>query len=119
MVTLANVLVALVALAQIWCMIVEMFLWRTPVGVGNYNLSQEFADASAKLAANKGIYNGLLATGLIWSLAVEPHSFALQVFCLGCAIVAGVYCAATVSRRIFFVQALPAAVALALVALAH
>lgn len=117
--TLATILVVLVAATQVWCMIMDMFLWRTPIGVGNYGLTQEFANASAKIAANKGLYQGLLAAGLVWSLIVAPQGFALQAFCLGCATVAGAYCAATVSRRFLYLQALPAAAALVVALAAH
>jgi len=115
MATLANYLVGLSALGQLWCLVLGMFLWRTPVGVANYDMTQDFANASAKLAANQALYNGFLAIGLIWSLMAASHGFELKIFFLVCAIVAGSHCAATVSRRAFYVQALPAVAALALV----
>ncbi|WP_298350796.1 DUF1304 domain-containing protein [Rhodoblastus sp.] len=115
MAAIANYLVALSAAGQIWCLVLGMFLWRTPLGVTNYDMTQEFANASAKLAANQGLYNGFLAMGLMWSLVAASHGFELKVFFLVCAIVAGSHCAATVSRRIFYVQALPAIAALTLV----
>lgn len=111
--TLALVLVAIVAAEHVWFLILEMFLWRTPIGITTFDNTQEFADASAALAANMGLYNGFLAAGLVWSLFSAPHGFALKVFFLGCVIVAGLYGAATVHKRIALVQALPAALALA------
>lgn len=113
--TVANYLVALSALGQFWCLVLGMFLWRTPLGVTNYDMTQEFANASAKLAANQSLYNGFLAIGLVWSLVAASHAFELKIFFLICAIVAGSHCAATVSRRVFYLQALPAIAALALV----
>ncbi len=115
MAAIANYLVALSAVGQIWCLVLGMFLWRTPVGVTNYDMTQEFANASAKLAAHQSLYNGFLATGLMWSLLAASHAFELKVFFLACAIVAGSHCAATVSRRIFYVSAVPAIAALAFV----
>jgi putative membrane protein len=81
-------------------------------------MDQDFADRSATLAANQGLYNGFLAAGLIWGLlAADPVGFQVRVFFLICVIVAGLYGAATVSRRILLVQALPAVLALAAVGL--
>jgi len=90
-----------------------MFLWRTPRGLRSFGTTQAFADESATLAANQGLYNGFLVAGLVWGLvASDPVGFQVKVFFLACVIVAGVYGAATVSRRILVVQAIPAAVAL-------
>ena len=83
-------------------------------------MDQDFADRSATLAANQGLYNGFLAAGLAWGLvAADPVGFQVRVFFLGCVVVAGLYGAATVSRRILLVQAIPAAVALLAVLAAH
>jgi len=112
----AHVVIALVSAAHVWFLVLEMFLWRKPFGLRTFGQSQEKADASATLAANQGLYNGFLAAGLAWSLVTSgPEAFAFQVFFLGCVVVAGVYGAATVSPRIFFLQALPAIVGLGLV----
>ena len=102
--------VVIVALQHIFFMILEMFLWTKPIGLQVFRQSLEKAEASAVLAANQGLYNGFLAAGLIWS-ACHPDPVVgkqLQIFFLGCVVVAGVYGAATVSKNIFFVQALPA-----------
>ena len=113
MVTIAAVLVAIVAAIHVYIVILEMFLWRTPRGLKSFGTTQAFADESATLAANQGLYNGFLVAGLVWGLiASDPIGFQVKVFFLACVIVAGVYGAATVSRRILFVQAVPAAVAL-------
>jgi len=116
----ANVLVGLVALIHIYFLVLEMFLWRTPVGRRIFGTDQAFADQAAALAANQGLYNGFLAAGLVWSLiAADPVGFQAKVFFLICVIIAGLYGGITVTRRILLFQALPAAVALALVLLAR
>ena len=114
----ATVLIALTALIHVWILVLEMFLWRTPIGLRSFGTTPEQAETMAVLAANQGLYNGILAAGLGWSLvAPEPTAFAFRVFFLGAVIVAGIYGAATVSRRILLVQALPAALGLAAVLL--
>jgi putative membrane protein len=117
---IANVLVALVALLHVYFLVLEMFLWTRPLGLKTFGQSLEKATDSAVLAANQGLYNGLLAAGLIWGVVHPNPAFGFQIkaFFLGCVIVAGVYGAATVSRRILFVQAAPAALALIVVWLA-
>jgi putative membrane protein len=113
MAALATILVLLIALLHGYILVLEMFLWRTERGRRAFGTDQEFADKSAALAANQGLYNGFLAAGLIWAL-LDPHShaFELKIFFLTCVIVAGVYGGLTATRKILFVQALPAAVAL-------
>lgn len=108
-----NALIGLVALMHIGFLILEMFLWRGPVGRKVFGLKPEFAQESAKLAANQGLYNGFLAAGLIWGLMQGPAGFDTKVFFLGCVIVAAVFGALTVKPTILIVQGLPAVVALA------
>lgn len=108
-----NVAVALVAMEHVYILILEMFLWNKPLGLKTFNLTQEFADASQALAANQGLYNGFLAAGLFFGLFTGNRTF--KLFFLACVIVAGVFGAATAAPKIFFTQALPAIVALALV----
>jgi putative membrane protein len=116
----AAVLVALVALIHASILVLEMFLWNTPRGRQAFGTTPEQAETMATLAANQGLYNGFLAAGLALSLVVaEPTALAFKVFFLACVIVAGVYGALTVSRRILIVQALPAVVALIAVLLAR
>jgi len=113
----AAVVIAVVAALHIYFLVLEMFLWRTPFGLRTFRMTKEVADSSAVLAANQGLYNGFLAAGLLWSLlayGVEGGRPILTFFLL-CVIVAGIYGAATVSRRILFIQAVPAAIALVLV----
>ena len=120
MIWIANILVALVAVLHVYFLILEMFLWTKPLGLKTFRNSLEKATDSAVLAANQGLYNGFLAAGLVWGLVQGAPGFAFQIktFFLLCVIVAGVYGAATVSRRILFVQAAPAAMALILLWLA-
>jgi putative membrane protein len=112
---LANLLVALVALLHAGFLVLEMFLWTTPFGLKTFNMTPEFAASSATLAANQGLYNGFLAAGLLWGLGFGSAGDPIKLFFLGCVVVAGVFGALTVSRRILWVQALPGALALALV----
>ncbi|HEX3785653.1 MAG TPA: DUF1304 domain-containing protein [Pseudonocardiaceae bacterium] len=116
----ANILVGVVAAIHVYIVILEMFLWKTPRGQRAFDLTPEFAEQTAALAANQGLYNGFLAAGLIWGLiAGDPVGYAAKLFFLICVIIAGIYGTATASRRILFVQALPGAVALVLVLVAH
>lgn len=120
MIVVGNILVVLVAALHVYFMVLEMFLWTRPRGLKTFGNSLQKAQDSAVLAANQGLYNGFLAVGLIWGVLHRDPSFALQIktFFLLCVIVAGVYGAASVSRKILFVQALPAALALVLIWLA-
>ena len=113
----ANVLVALVALLHVYILVLEMFLWETPRGRKAFGLTPEFAAQTKVLAANQGLYNGFLAAGLFWGLSMGTAGRPVQLFFLGCVIVAGIYGAATANRRILFIQALPAAIAMAAVLL--
>ena len=117
--TVANAAVGLVAALHLYFLTLEMFFWNKPLGRKAFGLTPEFAESTAALAANQGLYNGFLAAGLIWGLSRGDAGFAIEVFFLGCVIVAGVFGAATASRKILFVQAIPGALALALVLLAR
>jgi putative membrane protein len=120
MILIANILVAVVAALHLYFLILEMFLWTRPLGLKTFRNTPEKAAQSAVLAANQGLYNGFLAAGLVWGLLQGDPGFAFQikVFFLLCVIVAGLYGAASVSRRILYVQAAPAALALILLWLA-
>ena len=115
----ADLLVALVALLHVYFLVLEMFLWDKPLGLRTFRHSAEEAAASKVLAANQGLYNGFLAAGLAWGLWLGAGGTSVKLFFLGCVIVAGVYGAATVGKKILFVQALPAALAMALVLAAY
>lgn len=106
----ANVLVGLVAALHLYFLVLEMFLWTKPLGITTFGNTPAFAEESKVLAANQGLYNGFLVAGLVWGLFEDSTD--IKVFFLACVVVAGVYGAATVSRRILVVQALPAALAL-------
>lgn len=113
--TLKMILVLLVAIEHLYILWLEMFAWETQ-GKKAFrgSLPDEMFKPTKTLAANQGLYNGFLAAGLIWSLLIEDHhwKFYVAIFFLGCVIVAGIYGAITASRKIFFIQALPAIIAL-------
>ena len=115
--TAANVVVALVALLHAWFLVLEMFLWDKPVGMRTFRLTPERARDTKTLAANQGLYNGFLVAGLLWGLWLAPGDHGVRAFFLGCVVVAGVFGAATVGRRILYVQALPALFGLVLLLL--
>ena len=106
----ADILVGLVAALHLYFLVLEMFLWTTPTGRKAFGLEPAFAEESKTLAANQGLYNGFLVAGLVWGLVADRTD--VKVFFLACVVVAGLYGAATVSRRILLVQAVPAALAL-------
>lgn len=114
----ANLVVGLVAVLHVGILVLEMFLWTTPRGRKAFGLTREFAEATRVLAANQGLYNGFLAAGLFWGLWLGDAGGPVRVFFLLCVLVAGVYGAATANRRILYIQAMPAALGLVLVALA-
>ena len=120
MTTVAFILTLLVALIHVYIVVLEMFLWETPRGRAAFGLTPEFAAQTKVLAGNQGLYNGFLVAGLVLGL-VGPvdQRFAFAVFSLYCVVVAGLYGAATASRRILLVQAVPGALALAAQLLAH
>ena len=109
----ANVLVVIVAALHVYALVLEMFLWTKPFGRRTFGLTPEFAQASKSLAANQGLYNGFLAAGLVYGLAVQSREIVLLFLVF--VIVAGAYGAATVNTRIFFLQAFPAIIASVLV----
>lgn len=112
---LANSIVTLVALSHVGFLVLEMFLWDKPLGLKIFRHSAEQAQATRILAANQGLYNGFLAAGLFWGLMPSAHANDVKIFFLCCVIVAGVYGAVSVSRRILAIQAAPAALGLILV----
>jgi putative membrane protein len=114
---IANVVVGLVALVHVYILVLEMFLWDKPAGLRAFGQTKEAAAASKVLAANQGLYNGFLAAGLIWGLSLGADGTSVKVFFLTCVLIAGVYGAVTANRKILYVQAIPAAIGLALVLL--
>ena len=107
----SDILIVIVALLHFFFLYLEMFLWDKPRGMKSFNLTAEFAKQSKRLAMNQGLYNGFLAAGLLWGLmAGNP----VKIFFLSCVIIAGIFGAFTVSKRIFYIQAVPAILALVL-----
>lgn len=117
MITITNVLIALVACLHVYFLVLEMFLWDRPTGLRVFRQTEAAARASKVLAANQGLYNGFLAAGLVWSLLAGAGGWSIKVFFLCCVVIAGVFGAATVNLRILWVQAAPAALALGLLLL--
>lgn len=113
----ANSVVVLVALLHVCFLVLEMFFWDKPLGMKVFGQKKEAATATKILAANQGLYNGFLAAGLFWGVSLGAADTSVKIFFLGCVLVAGLFGAATASRKILFVQALPAAVGLVLVLL--
>lgn len=113
---LAIIMSAFVAVSHYGFMALEMFFWNHPMGQKIFDLTPKFAEASAPLAANQGLYNGFLATGLVWGLLSKQNN--VKVFFLGCVVVAGIYGGFTAKTSIFYIQALPALIAMVLVWLA-
>lgn len=116
--TTTVIAISIVILLQSTFMILEMLLWKTAGGRKIFGLSKDFAEQSATLAANQGLYNGFLAAGLLWGL-VSTGGFDALIFFLSCIIIAGLYGTITASTMILFLQALPAAVAMTLLILNH
>lgn len=109
MIWLARILTGLVALEHFYILVLEMFLWRTPRARRTFDTTAEFAEQTAIMAANQGLYNGFLAAGLTLGLILGDGT--LVRFLLGCVVMAGLYGGSTVTSRIYWVQALPAALA--------
>ncbi|MDO9435869.1 DUF1304 domain-containing protein [Hydrogenophaga sp.] len=116
---IANVVVGLVGLIHVYILVLEMFLWDKPAGLRAFGQTPASAAATKVLAANQGLYNGFLAAGLFWGLYLGPEGFGVKVFFLMCVFVAGLYGAATASRKILFVQVLPATIGLVLLFLSR
>ena len=113
----ADGVVLLIALIHVYILVLEMFLWESPRGRRACGTTAEFAKASKVLAANQGLYNGFLAAGLFWGLWLGVNGESVKLFFLTCVFAAGLYGALTASKRILYVQALPAIVGIILVVL--
>ncbi|CAM3586531.1 DUF1304 domain-containing protein [Paracidovorax anthurii] len=115
----AHTVAALIGVLHVYILVLEMFLWERPAGLRAFGQTPERAAATRVLAANQGLYNGFLAAGLFWGLWLGgPQGHSVIAFFLLCVLVAGLYGAATASRKILFIQAVPAAIGLALLWLA-
>ena len=109
---IANILTGVVALIHVYILVLEMFLWDKAQGMKAFGMTAEYAASTKVLAANQGLYNGFLAAGLIWGIWLGDAGDSVKAFFLACVAVAGIYGAITASRKILFVQTLPAAIAL-------
>ena len=114
---IGSILTGVVALIHLYILVLEMFLWHKPPGMKAFGTTPEFAAQTRVLAANQGLYNGFLAAGLIWGIALGEAGDPIKLFFLGCVAVAGLYGAATVGRKTLFVQTVPAVLAIAAVLL--
>jgi putative membrane protein len=115
---LANIVTAIIGLMHVWFLILEMLLWDKPTGMRAFGLTPEFAAQSKVLAANQGLYNGFLAAGLFWGLWLGgSEGTHVKLFFLGCVLVAGLYGGFTATRKVLWIQGLPAAIGLVLVLL--
>ncbi len=112
--TIANIVIAIIALLHVYILVLEMFLWDKPAGMRAFKLTKEGAAATKVLAANQGLYNGFLAAGLFWGLSLGGAGMGVKTFFLLCVLVAGLYGAATANKKILFIQAIPAAIGLLL-----
>jgi len=111
---IADIVIGAIALLHVYILVLEMFLWEKPVGMRAFGLTRETARLTRVIASNQGLYNGFLAAGLFWGLSLGQDGAGLKVFFLSCILVAGLYGAVTASRKILFVQAIPAAAGLLL-----
>lgn len=110
---LGQILVGLIALLHVYILVLEIFLWDKPYGLKAFGNTPEKAQLTKVMAQNQGLYNGFLAAGLFWSL-VAPASYAVALanFFLACVLVAGIYRGLNASKKIIFIQAVPALLAL-------
>ena len=109
---LITILISIVAIEHIYFLILEMFLWTKPKGIKTFRLkSKEFAEDTKVLAANQGLYNGFLAAGLIYSLFMDDNN--LSIFFLVCVTIAAIYGSYSTQKvRLFYIQGIPALIAL-------
>ncbi len=116
MVYLTNILIGIIALMHLYFLWLEMFVWTTKAKKVFRNFPKELFEPTKAMAANQGLYNGFLAAGLLWTFYIEDPIWKINValFFLGCVSLAGIYGAFTVSKKIFFVQGLPALITLIL-----
>ncbi|RDS82743.1 DUF1304 domain-containing protein [Dyella monticola] len=113
--TLASIVITIIALMHVWFLILEMALWDKPTGLRAFGITAEYAAQTKVLAANQGLYNGFLAAGLFWGLLLGGvEGMHVKLFFLACVLIAGVYGGLTATRKVLWVQALPAAIGIAL-----
>ncbi len=108
----ADILIGVMALLHVYILVLEMFFWDKPRGMKAFGTTPQVAADSKTLAANQGLYNGFLAAGLFVGLWLGDAGLSFKVFFLLCILVAGIYGAATATKKILFIQAIPAAITL-------
>lgn len=117
---IGNILIGLIAVLHVYILILEMFLWDKPAGLRAFGNSLEKARLTKIMAQNQGLYNGFLAAGLFWALfASEIFSLPLANFFLGYILITGIYCGITASKKIIYIQSVPALLALLMVNLGY
>jgi putative membrane protein len=115
---LSSLIILLIGVLHLYIMVLEMFLWDKPAGLRAFGNTLESAAKTKVLAANQGLYNGFLAAGLLWGCWLGADGYAIKTFFLLCVFVAGVFGGMTASKKIIFIQAVPAALGLILLNLA-
>lgn len=107
---ISQLLIGFIATLHIYILWLEMFAWTTRGKKVFKTIPEDQFEKTKVMAANQGLYNGFLAAGLIWSLVIQDDDWSANValFFLSCVLVAGIYGAITASKRILFVQAVPA-----------
>jgi putative membrane protein len=115
--TVIQLLIAFIALLHLYYLWLEMFAWTTRGPKIFKSFPKDLFAPTRAMAANQGLYNGFLAAGLIWTFFIEenPWRIYIAIFFLSCVMIAGVYGAISVSKKIFVIQALPALIALILI----
>ncbi|RUL73139.1 DUF1304 domain-containing protein [Dyella choica] len=114
--TLASIVVTIIALMHVWFLVLEMLLWDKPAGLRAFGITPEYAAQTKVLAGNQGLYNGFLAAGLGWGVILGgSEGMHVKLFFLACVLVAGVYGGLTATRKVLWIQGLPAAIGIALV----
>lgn len=110
MYVISKILIAIIALFHLYFLWLEMFAWTTKAKKVFRTIPDDLFEKTKVLAANQGLYNGFLAAGLIWSLLILDENWNKNValFFLSCVAIAGIYGAYSASKKIFYVQALPA-----------
>ena len=114
MILLDKIPTAFVALLHCNYLYLEMFAWTTKAPKVFRNLPKDLFEPTKSMAANQGLYNGFLAAGLIWSICIDDRLWStyIALFFLGCVLVAGIYGAISVTKLIFYVQGIPALIAM-------
>lgn len=116
MTTTITLITLVIAVSHFYFLVLEMFLWTKPIGLKVFRQNIEKAKVTQVLAANQGLYNGFLSAGLVWAV-LHPHpmtSYQLNIFFSSCVLIAGIYGAFSVNKRIFWIQGFPALINLIL-----